>query len=222
MEDNDLYEKLENNVNDIFIEYYPSLSNNLKKSVIKFIRDNYHPNIARDQRYLPTAVNVACCYLNNKPVMLRELLPLYFYLNDDATIDLLHDKYYECRKLIIDNPRIINLVFGTKLTKETPRNVLFNIHEKIKKLDNSLMVERMGKVLEKIRETMQTNTNSKSSIDINKLEKLIKRIILAFGTINAIESKETKKIKKLVLTINREFYGYVPDNYLAKTHNGKK
>ena len=169
MENNDLYELLVNNINDIFIEYYPSLSDSFKKSVIKFIVNNYHPNIAKDQRYLPTAVNVACCYLTNKPVMIKELLPLYFYLNQDANVDLLHDKYYECRKLLIDNPRIINLIFGTKLTKETPPNVLFTIHERIKKLDDSIRVARANTILERIKETIQTNR--KSNIDINKLER---------------------------------------------------
>ena len=68
---------------------------------------------------------------------------------------------------------------------------------------------------------MQT-TDSKPKINVDELEDIIKRIMIAFETINVIESKETKKIQKLVSDVNRECYGYIPDNQLDKTHNGKK
>lgn len=220
MKDEDLYELLVDNVNDIFDNYYPSLSDKLKNEVINFIIQDYNVKIARDSRYLPTAVEVACCYITNKPVMTRQLIPLYYYF-ENSKVDLLRNKYYECRKLLIQNPKIINLVFGTKITNETPKNRVFSIHEKIKNLGNALMFERSNRIIKGIRE-MQANGEEKLKVDINKLESRIKRIMMAFDTINTIESKGTKKIQKLVSDVNSECYGITPDEVLDKTHNGKK
>ena len=216
----ELYELLIDNVDDIFIQYHLPQNSDLKNSVIDFICDNYNLNIARDSRYLPTAVEVACRYITNKPVMTRQLIPLYFYF-ENPKVDLLRNKYCECRKLIIRNYRIINLVFGTKITSETPRDKLFSIHEKIKNLGVGLRFERSHLVIERIKEKMQT-TDSKPKLNVDELEDIIKKIMIAFDTISVIESKETKKIQKLVSDVNRECYGYISDDHLDKIHNGKK
>lgn len=131
-----LNQNLEFNVKSIIVQCFPELYNArgeaLVYKIIEYIKNICQLSIADKKNSLYTAIKIAINHIDSdKTVNAKEILTIYDDLNSYFRDDCLSHCYYQSRKILFSNPKIINYICGTRINKRTSIKRQFAIHEEI-------------------------------------------------------------------------------------------
>jgi hypothetical protein len=196
-----LNQELMINVNSILEKKYPDLQDNIKFSVIKFIKDNYYLQVARQVNYLTYIVDVACAYITNQNVPLATLLSVYSFLRKDCAVDILSDKYSEYRTTLIFNPETVNYIFGTRIEDYEADDKVYAIHKRIIDKPIEEIKEKVEKALERAKKSRKYK------------DETIKSVAIAIVNIKFMDNLD-QEINELMSKIDHSLYVFSRDDEL--------
>lgn len=124
------------NVEGVIIEDFPEEYNEHGKvfvhRITDFIETNCELSIANKKNSLRHAVKMAKDYSStSRMVDVADVLAIYDDLKPGFRDNFLSSRYYSDRTILYRFPEIINIIYGTRITKKTNCREQFAIHEEI-------------------------------------------------------------------------------------------